>query len=156
MVPVDTLTITYGRTYDVWPLSNSYKNWITQFQDMYDHCNSQTTWSDHNIFDLTSSHFDSCCFWYLIIMIGHSQCSHYDTALMLPHVIKFLWSHQSVQMMGRSLELSPVPNPPFSGTTLHSWGDVWRVCRFWPDTHPWCVHHYGHRRTSWRGHWDSW
>jgi hypothetical protein len=26
---------------------------------MYDHCNSQTTWSDHSIFDLTSSHFDS-------------------------------------------------------------------------------------------------
>jgi hypothetical protein len=34
---------------------------ITQFQDMYDHCTSQTVWSDHNIFDLTSSHFDSYC-----------------------------------------------------------------------------------------------
>jgi hypothetical protein len=49
-------------------------------------------------------------FQYLIIMIGHPQCSHYDTTLMLPHVIKSLWSHQSVPMMGRSLELSLVPN----------------------------------------------
>ena len=61
-VPLDTLTITYGRTSNARPLSNAYKNWITQFQDMYDHCNSQTAWSDHNIFDLTSSHFDSYCF----------------------------------------------------------------------------------------------
>jgi hypothetical protein len=28
---------------------------------MYHDCNSQTAWSDHNIFDLTSSHFDSYC-----------------------------------------------------------------------------------------------
>jgi hypothetical protein len=62
MVPLDTLTVTYGGTSAVWPLSNAYKNWITQFLDMYDHCNSQTAWSDHNIFDLTSSHFDSYCF----------------------------------------------------------------------------------------------
>jgi hypothetical protein len=61
MVPLDTLTITYGRTSDARPLSNAYKNWITQFQDMYDCCNSQTTWSDHSIFDLTSSHFGSYC-----------------------------------------------------------------------------------------------
>jgi hypothetical protein len=31
MVPLDTLTITYSRTSDVLPLSNVYKNWITQF-----------------------------------------------------------------------------------------------------------------------------
>jgi hypothetical protein len=31
MVPLDTLTVTY----------HAYKNWITQFQDMYDCCNSQ-------------------------------------------------------------------------------------------------------------------
>jgi hypothetical protein len=49
-------------------------------------------------------------FRYLIIMIGHPQFSHYDTALMLPYVIKSLWSHQSVPMMGKSLELSPVTN----------------------------------------------
>jgi hypothetical protein len=59
----------------VQPLSNAYKNQITQFQDMYDHCNSQTTWSDHKIFDLTLSHFDSYCF-----LISHNhdwspQCS---------------------------------------------------------------------------------
>jgi hypothetical protein len=59
MVPLNTLTITYGRTSDMQPLSNPYKNQITQFWDMYDCCNSQLTWSDHNIFDLTSSHFDS-------------------------------------------------------------------------------------------------
>jgi hypothetical protein len=55
-VPLDTLTVTYGGTYNVQPFSNAYKNQITQFQDMYDHCNCQTAWSDHNIFDLTSSH----------------------------------------------------------------------------------------------------
>jgi hypothetical protein len=44
-------------------------------------------------------------FQYIIIMIGHPQCSHYDTALLLLHDIKSLWSHQSVPMMGRSLEL---------------------------------------------------
>jgi hypothetical protein len=43
-------------------------------------------------------------------MIGHPQCSHYNTACMLPHVIKSLWSHKSVPMMGRSLDLSPGPN----------------------------------------------
>ena len=68
MVPLDTLTITYSRTSNVQPLSDAYKNQITQFQDMYDHCNSQTTWSDHNIFDLTSFHFDSYCFF-----ISHSH-----------------------------------------------------------------------------------
>jgi hypothetical protein len=57
MVLLDTLTITYGRTSDVQPLSNAYKNLITQFQNMYHHCKR----SDHNIFDLTSSHFDSYC-----------------------------------------------------------------------------------------------
>jgi hypothetical protein len=59
MFPFDTLTTTYGRTSDVQPLSNAYTNQITQFQDMYDHWKSQTAWSDHNIFDLTWSHFDS-------------------------------------------------------------------------------------------------
>jgi hypothetical protein len=43
-------------------------------------------------------------------MIGHPQCSHYDTALMLLYVIESLWSHQSVLMMGRSLEL-PLTSP---------------------------------------------
>jgi hypothetical protein len=31
MVPLDILTVTYGRTSDAQPLSNAYKNWITQF-----------------------------------------------------------------------------------------------------------------------------
>ncbi len=114
MVPLDTLTVTYSRTSDAQPLSNAYKNWITQFQDIYDHCNSQTTWSDHNIFDLTSSSdptLTAIAFQYLIIMIGHPQCSLYATALMLLHVIKSLWSHQSIPMMGRSQEHSTVLNP---------------------------------------------
>ncbi len=63
MVPLDTLTITHSRTSAAWPLSNAYKTQITQIGDMYDCCNSQTAWSDHNIFDLTSSHFDSYCMW---------------------------------------------------------------------------------------------
>jgi hypothetical protein len=55
----------------VQPLSNAYKNWITQFWDMYDHCSCQTTWSNcNNIFDLTSSHFDSYCF-----LISHNHDS---------------------------------------------------------------------------------
>jgi hypothetical protein len=60
-VPLDTLTIHYGGTSSVSPLSNAYKNWITQFWDMYAICDSQPAWSDHNIFDLTSSHFDGYC-----------------------------------------------------------------------------------------------
>jgi hypothetical protein len=43
---------TYGRTYNAPPLSNACKNWITHFQNMYDHCSYQTAWFDHNIFDL--------------------------------------------------------------------------------------------------------
>jgi hypothetical protein len=31
LVPLDTLTITYGRTSNAQPLNNAYKNWITQF-----------------------------------------------------------------------------------------------------------------------------
>jgi hypothetical protein len=31
MVPLDTLTVTYGGTTAAQPLSNAYKNWITQF-----------------------------------------------------------------------------------------------------------------------------
>jgi hypothetical protein len=50
-------------------------------------------------------------FQYLMIMIGHTQCSHDDTALMPLHVIKSLWSPQSVPMMGRSQEHSTVLNP---------------------------------------------
>jgi hypothetical protein len=97
-VPLDTLTITYSGTSDAWTLSNAYKNQIIQFQEMYDHCNSQTAWSDCDIFDLTSFHFDSYCF-----SISHNHDS-------LPHVIESLWSHQSVPMMGRSQELSLVLN----------------------------------------------
>jgi hypothetical protein len=55
----------------------------------------------------------------LIIMIGHPQCSYYDTALMLPHVIESLWSHQSVPMMG-GVWSSHRSQTTFSGTTLHS------------------------------------
>jgi hypothetical protein len=99
-VPLDTLTVTYGGTYNVQPLSNAYKNWITQFQDMYDHCNCQTAWSDHNIFDLTSSHFDSYC---KSLTYNHEwspPVTLYATALMLLHVIISLWSHPSIPMMG--------------------------------------------------------
>jgi hypothetical protein len=67
-VPLGTLQVTYGRTYDTQPLSNAYKNCITHFQNMYDHCSCQTTWSDHYIFDLTSSHFDSYC---ILISCNH-------------------------------------------------------------------------------------
>jgi hypothetical protein len=49
-------------------------------------------------------------FQYLIIMIGHPQCSLHATALMLLHIIKSLWSQQSVLMMGRSQEHSTVLN----------------------------------------------
>jgi hypothetical protein len=62
------------------------------------------------ITSLRLDYLTAIAFWYLIIMIGCPQCSHYDTALMLLHVIEFLWSHQSVPMTGRSPELSPVPN----------------------------------------------
>jgi hypothetical protein len=61
-VPIETFTVTYNGTSAVQPLSNAYKNRIAQFQEMYDHCNSQIAWSDHNILDLTASHFDSYCF----------------------------------------------------------------------------------------------
>jgi hypothetical protein len=62
-VPLHSLQITYSisRTSDAWPLSNAYKNCITKFQNMYDHCSCQTASSNHNLFDLTSSHFDSYC-----------------------------------------------------------------------------------------------
>ena len=60
-VPLHSLQVTYSGTYDVWPLSNAYKNQITQFWDMYDCCNYQAALSDHNIFYLTSSHFDRYC-----------------------------------------------------------------------------------------------
>jgi hypothetical protein len=107
MVPLDTLTVTYGRTSDVQPLSNAYKNWITQFQDIYDHCNSQTAWSDHNIFDLTSSHFDSYCF-----LISHNHdwlppvlplwhCTYAPTCHQIPLVppkCSFLRNHTTFMM----------------------------------------------------------
>jgi hypothetical protein len=67
---------------------------------MYDLCNSQTTWSDQNIFDLTSSHFDGYC---MLITYHHEWlplCFHYTTSLMLLHVIVSLWFHLSVLMMG--------------------------------------------------------
>jgi hypothetical protein len=66
--PLHSLQITHGRTSDAWPLSITYKNQITHFWNMYDHCSCQITWSDHNIFDLTSTHFDSCC-----ISISHNH-----------------------------------------------------------------------------------
>jgi hypothetical protein len=62
-VPLHSPQVTYGGTYDVQPsfLMHSYKNQITHFQNMDDRCSCQITSSDHNIFDLTSSHFDSYC-----------------------------------------------------------------------------------------------
>jgi hypothetical protein len=91
MVPLDTLAVTYGGTSNAWPLSNAYKNQITQFQDMYDHCNSQTTWSDHNIFDLTSSHFDSYCFlisqsWLVTPVLPLWHCTYAPTCHQIPLV----------------------------------------------------------------------
>jgi hypothetical protein len=111
MIPLDTLTVTYGGTSDVRPLSNAYKIQIKQFQDIYDHCNSQTAWSDHNIFeDLTSSHFDFYCF-----LISHN---HDWSPPVLP-----LWHHtyapacHQIPLVspkcsndGGTLDLSPVPN----------------------------------------------
>jgi hypothetical protein len=38
-VPLDTLSINYGRTSNVQPLSDAYKNWIKEFRDIYNHCN---------------------------------------------------------------------------------------------------------------------
>ncbi len=85
------------------PISNAYKNWITHFWNMYDHCSCLTTWSDHNIFDLTSSHFDSYC-----TLMSHN---HDWSPPVLPlchctYAPACYWI-----MMGRSLELSPVLNP---------------------------------------------
>ncbi len=100
-VPLDTLTIYYGRTSSAHPLSNVYKNQITQFWDMYTICNSQSAWSDHNIFDLTSSHFDGYC---MLLTYHHEWsplCSYSITVFMLLHVILFLWFHLSNLMMGR-------------------------------------------------------
>jgi hypothetical protein len=37
----------------------------------------------------------------------------------------------------RSTQQSQTPSQP--GTTLHSWGDVWYIRQFWPDTHSWLV-----------------
>jgi hypothetical protein len=61
---------------------------------------------------LISPHFilTAIAFWYLIIMIGYPQCSLYTTALMLLHVTKSLWSHQTVPIMGKSQEHSTVLN----------------------------------------------
>jgi hypothetical protein len=58
-VPLHALQINYGATSGAQPLSNAYKNQITHFQNMYDHCSCQIAWSDCNIFDLMSSNFDS-------------------------------------------------------------------------------------------------
>jgi hypothetical protein len=160
MVPLETLTITYGRTSNARPLSNAYKNQIAQFQDMYDHCNSQTAWSDYNIFDLTSSYFDSYCF-----SISHNHDWLCPSApIMTPHLCSHMLSNPSdltkmFQWWG-GVWSSHQSWTPFSGTTLHSWWDIWCTCQFWPDTHSWswlctrkwCVHLHGHRRTSWRGH----
>ncbi len=112
MVPLDTLTVTYGRTSDVQPLSNAYKNWITQFQDIYDYCNSQTAWSDHNIFDLTSSHFDSYCF-----LISHNHD-------WLPPVLPLTTLH-SWWDVWHICQFWP---------DTHSWS--------WLCTRKWCVHHH--------------
>jgi hypothetical protein len=58
---------------------------------------------------------------------------------MLLHVtIKFLWSHQSVPMMGRSLELSPVLNQIVVTLTPEiSQGDSLAIVG-------WLVKHYYH------------
>jgi hypothetical protein len=150
-VPLDTLTITYGRTSNAQPLSNAFKNQITEFQDMYDHCSPTAKPPGLIITSLISPHptLTAMAFWYLIIMIGCPQCSHYDTALMLPHVIESLWSHQIVLMMGRSLEFSWVLN-----TFLRNHTTFMMRCLMhppiltWPYTHSWsslcngkwCVH----------------
>ncbi len=96
-------------------------------------------------------------FRYLIIIIGCSQCSLYTTALtMLLHVIKSLWSHQSVPMVGRSTQQSWTL---FSVTALHSWQSDWCIPWYWSNwyswlcTGRWCVHHHKHWRTIWRARW---
>jgi hypothetical protein len=108
--PLDTLTIYYSGTSSASLLSNAYNNQTTQFQDMYDLATAKLP--RLIITSLISPHptLTAIAFQYIIIMIGHPQCSHYDTALMFLHVIVSLWSQQSVPMMGRSLKLSPVPN----------------------------------------------
>jgi hypothetical protein len=106
-VPLHPLQVTYGRTCNERPLSNAYKNQITHFQNMYDCCSCKTAWSNHKLFDLTSSHFDSYC---MLITHNHDWLPQVLPALMLLYVIVFLWSYQSVPMMGRSQEHSSILN----------------------------------------------
>jgi hypothetical protein len=121
-VPLHSLQITYSRTSDACttPLkciqnldySVASKTCMTVAAAKLPHPIITTLILPHPI--LTAITFQ-----YLIIMIGCPQSSHYNTALMLLHVIESLWSHQSVPMMGRSQEHSLVLNT-FLRTTLHS------------------------------------
>jgi hypothetical protein len=58
-VPLHSLQINYGKTSDAQPLSNAYKNQITHFKTCMTLAAAKLP--AHNIFDLTSSHFDSYC-----------------------------------------------------------------------------------------------
>jgi hypothetical protein len=121
-VPLHSLQITYSRTSDACttPLkciqeldySVASKMCMTIAAAKLPHPIITTLILPHPI-------LTAIAFQYLIIMIGCPQSSHYNTALLLLHVIESLWSHQSVLMMGRSQEHSLVLNT-FLRTTLHS------------------------------------
>jgi hypothetical protein len=121
-VPLDTLTINFGRTPNAYPLSNAYKNQIIQFQDMYALCSSQPTWSDHNIFDLNSSILmATACHLHMIMngclppVLPFHHCTH-ALASSSPSgfTLAFWWWGGRAERTRQFWTL-------FSGTTLHPW-----------------------------------
>jgi hypothetical protein len=128
---------------------------------MYVHCNSQTTWSDHNIFDLTSSHFDSYCFsishnhdWLPPVLPLH-HCTHAPACHHLPLVSPECsndgkesgalngpehFSQEPHYIHDETIDASPNSDL----INFHGHGCV-------PENNDVSITSHGHRRTSWRG-----
>jgi hypothetical protein len=111
MVPLNTLQVTYGRTYDTWPLSNAYKHGLLSSKTCMTIATAKLPGLITTSLILPHPFLTAIACHLHIFMNGCPQCSHYAIVLMLLHVIVSLWSHKSLPMMGRrSQEYSTVLN----------------------------------------------
>ncbi len=78
-VPLDTLTVTYGRTSSVQPISNAYKNWIATLSSETCMTIATAKLPGLIITSVISPHatLTAIAFWYLIIMIHCQFCRMY-------------------------------------------------------------------------------
>ncbi len=107
-VPLDTLTVTYGRTSSVQPISNAYKNWIATLSSETCMTIATAKLPGLIITSVISPHatLTAIAFWYLIIMIHCQFCRMYillySCLSLIASAWPTFWMHCNKRMVNAS------------------------------------------------------